>query len=53
MLKLSDYLKDLNPVEVRNWRDCEIAGVSNNSVKTGKNFISTECTFVSCGRSTI
>ncbi len=39
MLKLSDYLKDLNPVEVRNWRDCEIAGVSNNSVKTGKNFI--------------
>lgn len=39
MLKLSDYRKELNPREVRHWRDLEIAGVSNNSREIGKGFI--------------
>ena len=39
MLKLSDYLKDLNPREVRNWRDLAIAGVSNHSGGIENGFI--------------
>lgn len=39
MLKLSDYIRELRPREIRNLNDIEIAGITNNSKEAGRNFI--------------